>query len=190
MKLLDLMRTPEDAENGKEVKELVDLLVWGFEGDPDLDEDTAAEQHKHYYKIDVDGDGVAEACKGYDYINQPSAKSTYGIPLWIVDNAFIPSAPEYYLAGQNEYALDYYQNVRNNVLHKTPVYGMRVSNAKISNQLTNISSASKEFGTIYKAGNDFDNQLEKLKAALKTAGIDTVLKEMQTQCKDYVAKNK
>ncbi len=190
IKLLDLLRTPEDAENGKEVKELVDLLVWGFEGDPDLDEETAAEEHKHYYRIDVDGDGVAEACKGYDYINQPSAKSTYGIPLWIVDNSFIPSPPEYYLAGQKEYALDYYQNVRNNVLHKTPVYGMRVSNAKISNQLTNISSASKEFGTIYKSGADFDNQLEKFKAALKTAGVDTVLKEMQTQCKEYIANNK
>ncbi len=190
--LLDLLRTPEDAEKGKEVKELVDLLVYGFEGDESLadDPEAAAADHKHYYRIDVDGDGVKEACKGYDYINQPSASSAYGIPLWILTNSFIPSAPEYYLAGQNEYALDYYQNVRNNVLHKTPVYGMRVSNAKITNQLSNITSASKEYYSIYKLADQFEAKKAALLDAVKVAGMDEVVKEMQAQCDAYVAANK
>ncbi len=178
MALLNILRA-----NTEESNKLLDLLIYGFQGDADTDEITAAEEHKHYY---INEDGNA---KGYDYTNQPSASSTYGIPIWVVSNSYYPTSPEYYLSGQKEYGYGYIE-AQNNEFKKTPVCGLVIDNTKITSQLTNIDSVNQKYWSNYKLGDQFDAKQEEFTKALKTAGINEVIKEMQKQCDDYVASKK
>lgn len=178
MALLNVLRS-----NTEESNKLLDLLIYGFEGDADLDEETAAEEHKHYY---LNEDGNA---KGYDYTNQPSSSSTYGIPLWVVSNSYYPTSPEYYKVGQKDYGYGYVE-AQNTEFKKTPVYGLVIDNTKLTSQLSNIDSVNQKYWSNYKQGDNFDAMQKEYTEALKTAGINEVIKEMQKQCDDYIASQK
>ena len=180
VKLIDLLRSPI----GTEGNDLLNLLVYGFEKDSE-----EAKTHGTYHYT-LEGD----LAQGVDYTLQASTASLYGKPHWTLANVFLTYRTPDILEGQQEYALNYEQNVIP-TFYKTPVVGFEADTSAIEQDEVNLKLGLTDNGTqslvhYGEAGDKWESLLSDLNKDLRERGGDAVIKEMQKQVDAYIKGNK
>ena len=167
MQLLELLRT----EKGKR---LLNLIIYGIEG-------------KHYSKT---GDDTIKAI-GYEG-TQGTSSSPYGKAGWMVSNMMSNQyIIEPFTADSRDIANKYLTETAKS-FYKTPICGMQVDNANITNELSQISAVLKEYELQITGGvsENYESIMSDMKNKMASAGLDTVKKDYQKQVKDYIKSKK
>lgn len=173
IQLIDLLRSPK----GTLGNELLNLLVYGFE----KNSDDAAKYGKYHYTLN--GDEI----QSDEYAIQPDSKTSYGIPHWIIGNVYLTYRTSNILEGQNEYATDYINRMKE--AHKTKYCGFRFDISSISVQRSNIASVVAEYEKRLVCGVNgkaYDNLYKEFTDKLKTAGIETVIETANKQTESFL----
>ncbi|MBP3627479.1 MAG: ABC transporter substrate-binding protein [Clostridia bacterium] len=161
MKLLELLRTKEGAD-------VLNMICYGIEGE-------------HYEKLSD------TEVKAFDYEQQGTSSSKYGIPNWMVGTHLNMYVVSPYTEETRTRALDYYENIFPK-FHKTPTYGMAFDTSVVSNYYSQINSVLSEYQLqlISGACADYQEKYEKACEKMSAAGVDKVLAELQKQVDEFI----
>ncbi|MBQ8649201.1 MAG: ABC transporter substrate-binding protein [Clostridia bacterium] len=163
MKLLELLRTEEGAD-------ILNMICYGIEG-------------THYEKLSD------TEIKAFEYEQQGTSASSYGIPNWMVGTHLNMYVISPYTEETRTRALDYYENVQPK-FYKTPTYGMSFDTSAVSNYYSQINSVLSEYQVQLYSGAiaDYETKYAEACTKMKAAGIDKVLEELQKQVDEFVSK--
>ena len=141
-------------------KELFNILMFGIEG-------------THYEKI---ADNQIKILDGDKY--------QLGISAWAFGNQF----NAYYLENQQPGSWEETDRI-NREADKSPIIGFSPNIDKIKNELAAIETVAAEYNKLY-TRDDWRALYKEQEKKLKVAGIDTVIKEIQSQLDAWKAENK
>jgi len=163
MKLLELLRTKEGAD-------VLNMICYGIEGE-------------HYEKrSDTE-------IKAFDYEQQGTSSSKYGIPNWMVGTHLNMYVVSPYTEETRTRALDYYENIQPK-FHKTQTYGMAFDTSVVANNFSQVNSVLSEYQLqlISGACADYETKYAEACKKMDAAGVDAILTEMQKQVDEFIAK--
>lgn len=170
-------KNPEDAVAFLELLatdvELYNMLVYGLEGThwKWVNKETNQIETLHYQGTQANGE------------------APYGMLKWCVGNTFNAYLNQACSLTENESAL--YLN-ENGV--PAPYAGAKIDTTDVNTEITNCNAVQSEWGTRIYEGLDgvegFEAAYAQYVAAMKAAGVEDVIKEMQTQIDDFIASKK
>ena len=162
-RLLELMTTEEGTE-------LYNMVVYGLEG-------------VHYEKIDD------THIKTLEYNGtQAGADSSYGCMAWIMGNTFHKYLNQGCAENENAIALEINENPKNT---KSELMGFVPKTADIASQLEQITAVDKEYKTALingAMGKEWKAYYDEYVTKMKNAGLEDVLKALQSQVDAHLAK--
>ena len=163
MKLMELLRTEQGAE-------ILNMLCYGIEG-------------KHYEKIS------ATQIKPIEYPVQRTTSSAYAIPNWMGVTHFNMYAVSPYTEETRTRAIDYYENIYPK-FHKTKIYGLAFDTLDVANYYSQVNAVLSEYQLQLYSGafEDYEAKYAEACTKLKAAGVDKIIKEMQKQVDEFIAK--
>lgn len=166
MQLMELLRTEKGAP-------LMNMICYGIEG-------------VHYKKL---SDTMIDP---FDYDQQGTSGSKYGIANWLVGNMFnqyIVNPP--YDETTVAYGRNYYDNYITKV-KRTALFGFNFDIQPVKNQMSQILNINAEYEPqlAYGVLTDYEATYETMLERLKAGGLDKVLENFQKQADEYIAKNK
>ena len=162
MKFLELIRTKEGAV-------IANLLAYGIEG-------------VHYEKTSD------TEIKAFDYEGQGTSQSKYSIPQWMVGNNFNMLIVSPFTQKQADWAKDYLANQANSV-PKHVLYGLSFDLSGVNVKLSNVLSVNSEYEPQLTCGvlEDYEATYQTLLQRTKDAGIEDIIKELQSQADEYIS---
>lgn len=178
MKLIDLLHSDKGTE-------LLNLIVYGFEKNSDY----AAKYGTWHYELKTSENDDKPIAYGNGYINQPDSKNLYGIAHWRVCNIFKCYRTPNILDGQEEWALDYLSNRRQD-LPKTRYYNFKANLRDYSYKIAQINSALAEYHSALISGtlkSDWQGTYDAMMQKMEAGGLSGIIKAVQKQADDYVA---
>ena len=171
--LLDLLRSEENSD-------LINMFIYGFE----KNSEEAKKNGNYHYTLEGD------CAYGNGYTAQATSSNAYGLPHWLMGNAYLPYRTPNILEGQKEYAKDYVLNVKPKK-HKTKLYGFEVETDPISTKLEQVKTVVAEFSDTLNCGScgsgwesTYDQMIKKMSAA----GLGDIKTELQKQVDSYKSK--
>ncbi|MBQ4517051.1 MAG: extracellular solute-binding protein [Clostridia bacterium] len=155
-----------DLMNTKKGTDLFNLLVYGVEG-------------KHY---EMKNNKVS-------YIRDAQQKPLYKLERWVVGNTFNGHMLESDPDGWFEYLLN---DVQGPTAETSPLLGFKPDVSKLSTELTHIRAVEGEFSRSLNDGALPDHRAtyEEMMGKLKTAGLEKVKAELQSQIDAFLAAKK
>ena len=167
-------KNPEDAVAFLELlnndAELYNMLVYGLEG-------------THWEWVNKDTNQIKTL--QYDG-SQASGQAPYGMLKWCVGNTFNAYLNQACTLTENASAL--YVN-ENGV--PAPWAGVKIDTTPVATQISNCNAVWTEWNTRLSLGQDgvdgFEAAYAQFVAAMKTAGVEDIIDEMQEQIDDFIA---
>ena len=175
IQLIDLLR----SEKGTEGNDLLNLLVYGFEKNSD-----DAEQYGVYHYT-LNGDEI----QSDEYVIQPSADTSYGVPHWVLGNVYLTYRTANILEGQSDYAMNYLTRMKST--YQTKYYGFRPNILNVKIERSNIATVIAEYENRLICGvegSKYNTLYEEYQAKLETAGKSKVISDIKKQMDEYVKK--
>lgn len=166
LRLIELMNTEEGIE-------LYNMVVYGLEG-------------THYEKIDDTHIKTLE----YDG-SQGGADTSYAAMKWIMGNTFHAYLNQGCADGENEIALEINESDENAT---SSIMGFRVDITSVQTQIEQIKAVQDEFMKTVRNGvvgsKNWEAKYNEFVQKLETAGLQTVLDEIQSQVDAFKTANK
>ena len=161
IELIQLLATEEG-------RDLFNLLTFGIEGE-------------HYEKVDEN------TIKPVDYTISPTSDSKYGLSNSMCGSIF----NGYKLADQPEGYYDFVKNEINDGSEKSPLLGFRCKLDDIKVETSQLQAIASEYILPLSTGAiaDSSEQYSQFMSKLKSAGVDKVKDEVQSQIDSFVAAN-
>ena len=160
IKFLNLLHSEEGAE-------IANILAYGIEDE-------------HYEVLDAEKGNI----KAFEYEGQAGSNVSYGVPSWIVSNmlsGLYNISP--YDHTNKDFAVKYHSERVNN-MEKHPLYGMTFDIESLKTKLSNIIKNNSEIASNVYTGSLLNELINKNKAA----GIEDVIKDLQSQADNYCKK--
>lgn len=172
MQVIELLR----SEKGTAGNELLNLLVYGFE------KNSAEAEEYGVYHYTLNGDEI----QSDEYIIQPSATTSYGIPHWVIGNVYLTYRTSNILEGQSDYAMNYITKL--NDAYQTKYCGFRPDFSNIKIERSNMATVIAEYEDRLICGvqgSNYNPLYEEYKAKLKTAEKTKVMEDLQSQMNEF-----
>ncbi|RDY29708.1 extracellular solute-binding protein [Romboutsia weinsteinii] len=119
-------------------------------------------------------------------ITKTDAAKGYQMPSWALGNVFLTKSYD----TDPENRIEQYEEFNEKAV-ASPTLGFYVDTTNISTEVATLSNIVQEFkAPLYTGSVDVDKYLGQLNDKLKSAGLDKVLKEIQTQYDAWKASNK
>ena len=159
--------------NTEEGTELYNMIVYGLEG-------------THWEWVDKANNEI----KTLEYDGtQGGVDASYAAMKWIMGNTFHAYLNQGCAEGENEIAVEINTSEDN---QKSAIMGLRISTDNIQTQLAQIKAVTTEYGPTLQHGvmgtDGWKAVYDEYLAKLEAAGLQDVLKELQSQVDAYLAK--
>ena len=170
MQLLDLLRS-----NTKESNELLNILVYGIEGE-------------HYTLEECeDGDHIAH---GNGYTAQATQANAYGVPHWKITSVFLPYRTPNILAGQKAWAKEYLTETVPNELYQTKLQGFKPNLiSDYAYELSQLSQVVAEYQELLYDGvkvDKWETTYNEMMDKMRAAGLDKLLKVVNEKAQKFM----